>query len=424
MDGTEATFYGTDGQLERDGVHADCAGWEDDRHHFRLIISPEHGERIEDLESYVRSVMADLAADLREAKLDWVAINHHDTGHPHAHVLIRGRRANGRDLVIPRKVISHGIREQAEARAQALLGDQSRSEAERGLFARATADRWTDIDARLAALADRHAGIVPKSEIDRHDVFGAVTRMRIAHLQRLGLVAAQSAEGVRFDDRLKARLDGLQAAQDKIRSHWAAKRDDAFQSRTGVLKEPKPIERQDRSPHAHEATPNTAHDLASRGVAVETTRNSEQRRPAFDVSVDKLTPLDVELARRGQIKPGTVVMAQHGARAEELLKARAEHLVAKGDAIRQAQGVGFKPEAWARLRDREVLEAIRDQLGMRPDGKLGYGRAEGVVAGTITTSLGRHAVIDRGVGLSAAPMPAGQELAVGQVIGRGLGVER
>lgn len=53
-----------------------------------------------------------------------------------------------------------------------------------------------------------------------------------------------------------------------------------------------------------------------------------------------------------------------------------------------------------------------------------YGRTKGVVAGTIATSLGRHVVIDRGVGFAVARLPAGQELAVGQLIGRSLGIER
>ena len=55
---------------------------------------------------------------------------------------------------------------------------------------------------------------------------------------------------------------------------------------------------------------------------------------------------------------------------------------------------------------------------------MSYGRTEGLVAGTISTSLGRHVVIDRGVGFAVAPLPVGQELAVGQVIGRSLGMER
>ena len=46
------------------------------------------------------------------------------------------------------------------------------------------------------------------------------------------------------------------------------------------------------------------------------------------------------------------------------------------------------------------------------------------MAGTIMTSLGRQAVIDRGLGLAIAPLVAGQEVAAGQVIGLQLGLQR
>jgi type IV secretory pathway VirD2 relaxase len=46
-------------------------------------------------------------------KLDWVAIDHYDTAQPHTHLLVRGARDDGKDLVMPRQYISHGIRERA-----------------------------------------------------------------------------------------------------------------------------------------------------------------------------------------------------------------------------------------------------------------------------------------------------------------------
>jgi type IV secretory pathway VirD2 relaxase len=87
----------------------------------------------------IRHVMLDVAKDLKESDLHWVAINHYDTDQPHAHVLIRGKRANGQVLVIPRQIIGHTIREHAQARAQELLSDQSRDQAEKDLFIRARA---------------------------------------------------------------------------------------------------------------------------------------------------------------------------------------------------------------------------------------------------------------------------------------------
>ena len=43
-------------------------------------------------------------------KLDWVAADHFNTGHPHSHIVVRGRDDEGNDLVIVRDYISHGMR--------------------------------------------------------------------------------------------------------------------------------------------------------------------------------------------------------------------------------------------------------------------------------------------------------------------------
>jgi hypothetical protein len=408
-DGNETGFYGPEGGLERDQVHEACASWDDDRHHFRLIISPEHGDKIDDMDAYVRDVMQRVAGDLREPKMAWVAINHHDTDQPHAHVLIRGKRANGRDLVISRKVISYGIRGHAEDRAQELLGDQSRPEAERGLFARTTADRWTDIDMKLEKLAASNDGVVARAEIDRHDTFGAVTRARIAHLTRLNLVKVDTREGVKFVDGLKGRLDRLQAAQDHIRSHWAAKRLEALAGLSGGKLERVVPERE-----------------ATAAPVIDTPSSSPKpsQAIAFDPTIDRLTPLDVELMRRGQLSASAASTTHMGHQVETALKARADQLVKSGQAIIQGQGLGYQPTAWARLREAELKHVMARDLGITAPGQINYGRAEGFVEGHVTTSLGKHAIINRGVGYAAMALQAGQELAVGQAIGRAMGVER
>jgi len=139
-----------------DGVEAalETRGWSADRHHFRFIISPEHGDRIADLRGYVREVMARVSADLGEPGLRWVATCHYDTDQPHAHVLVRGRREDGRDLVIPRDYMGYGFRARAQEVAQERLGDLSRVEAERRVWKETQADRFTGLDRRLLAAAD------------------------------------------------------------------------------------------------------------------------------------------------------------------------------------------------------------------------------------------------------------------------------
>jgi type IV secretory pathway VirD2 relaxase len=409
VDETPTGFYGPDGGLERHNVHEACSSWDSDRHHFRLIISPEHSDKIDDMDAYIRDIMERVAGDLREPKMAWVAINHHDTDQPHAHVLIRGKRSNGRDLVIPRKVISYGIRGHAEDCAQELLGDQSRSEAERGLFTRTSADRWTDIDMKLEKVASANNGVIPRAEIDRHDTFGAVTRARIAHLARLELVAADTQDGVSFSEDLKARLDRLQAAQDQIRSHWAAKRLGALAGLSGARVEP---------------SFKMAKPPAENIVQTETPNERTSPAKAFDQTIERLTPLDVELMRRGQLRADAATTMHMGEEVEAALKARADHLVMSGQAITQGQGLGYQPKAWAKLREAELKHVMSRDLGIKTLGHLSYGQAEGFVEGHVTTSLGKHAIIDRGMGYAAMAIQAGQELAIGQAVGRAMGVER
>ncbi len=98
------TRDGAPGQLfdaERDAVdgRAFAERTADDRHHFRFIVAPEDAERMDDPRAFTRDLMATAERDLG-TKLDWVAVEHHNTEHPHVHVLVRGRADDGADLVI------------------------------------------------------------------------------------------------------------------------------------------------------------------------------------------------------------------------------------------------------------------------------------------------------------------------------------
>ncbi len=54
----------------------------DDRHQFRFIVSPEDGVDLTDLTEHTRDLMKSIEADLG-TRLDWVAVNHYNTGQPH-----------------------------------------------------------------------------------------------------------------------------------------------------------------------------------------------------------------------------------------------------------------------------------------------------------------------------------------------------
>ena len=212
LDGERPEFF--DREKDRLAVQDETAGWSEDRHHFRFIVSPEHGERLE-LKPYVREVMARVSADLGETKLRWIATCHYDTDQPHAHILVRGRRADGRDLVIPRDYIGYGFRARAQEVAQERLGDLSRVDAERRIWKETQVDRFTGLDRRLLAAADGD-GLVGDG-VGASDAWAALTRGRLRHLEGLGL-AVRTGRRYRLDADMETRLRTLQIRRDVIRT--------------------------------------------------------------------------------------------------------------------------------------------------------------------------------------------------------------
>ncbi|MDD1523032.1 relaxase/mobilization nuclease domain-containing protein, partial [Bradyrhizobium sp. WBAH10] len=86
---------------------------EDDRHHFRFIVSPEDAGDMTDLKAFTRDLARQMEIDLG-TRLDWVAVDHWNTDNPHVHLLVRGVDEEGADLVISRDYISQGLRSRAE----------------------------------------------------------------------------------------------------------------------------------------------------------------------------------------------------------------------------------------------------------------------------------------------------------------------
>jgi type IV secretory pathway VirD2 relaxase len=117
-DGLPGQAYGA--AADDADLDAFLARSEHDPHQFRFIVSPEDSPRLADLKPFVRDLMRHMQQDLG-TRLDWVAVDHFNTGHPHSHIVIRGKDSAGKDLVMARDYISHGVR----ARAQALVTSSS-----------------------------------------------------------------------------------------------------------------------------------------------------------------------------------------------------------------------------------------------------------------------------------------------------------
>lgn len=189
-------------------------GWAGDRHHFRFIISPEHGDRIADLRGYVREVMSRVATDLGQPRLNWVATCHFDTDQPHAHVLVRGKREDGRDLVIPpvRRLWLPGA---GAGGGAGPVGGSFAGRRRAADLARDAGRSFHGFDRRLLQAADADH-MVPDAWGGR-DSWAALTRGRLLHLEKLGL-AAREGRFYRLDAELEGKLRVLQVQRDVIRT--------------------------------------------------------------------------------------------------------------------------------------------------------------------------------------------------------------
>lgn len=160
----------------------------EDRHQFRFIVAPEEGDRLCDLRVFTRDVMRQMEEDLG-TKLDWVAVDHFNTGHPHSHVVIRGKDETGKDLIIAQDYITDGVRLRAQERATLELGPETDLELRTKLQAEISAERFTRIDrAMLEEAPDRVLDLRAEADQVRADFDRTLRIGRLQTLQRYGLV--------------------------------------------------------------------------------------------------------------------------------------------------------------------------------------------------------------------------------------------
>ena len=175
-DGSGGQIYGREGQ-EIDGrSFVERSG--DDRHQFRLTLSAEDANTLGDLKSTTRALMAQMEHDLG-TPLDWVAVDHHNTGHSHTHIIIRGKDHLGKDLIIARNYLTGGIRGRAQQIVTNELGPRRDLEIAQAQQAEVTKDRFTGLDRELGDMA-------ASSRFEIEPAAGAADRFRRSlHLQRL-----------------------------------------------------------------------------------------------------------------------------------------------------------------------------------------------------------------------------------------------
>uniref|UniRef100_UPI0031DC1DB9 DUF3363 domain-containing protein n=1 Tax=Sphingomonas sp. TaxID=28214 RepID=UPI0031DC1DB9 len=180
-EGERGALYGA----ERDAIDAKefLARGAGDRHQFRFIVSPEDGAQYDELKPLVRRLMARAEADLG-TRLDWVAVDHFNTGHPHSHVIVRGIDQKGKDLVIAPDYLTRGLRERAAELVELDLGPRTDREIARTQLAEIEQEHLTAIDRRLIRLGGEERIVAASGG----GAFEQTLRAgRLVRLARLGL---------------------------------------------------------------------------------------------------------------------------------------------------------------------------------------------------------------------------------------------
>jgi type IV secretory pathway VirD2 relaxase len=189
LTGSRPEFFDAGGRRTQDELHQSGTSWVSDPHHFRFIISPEQGAKLE-LEDYVRTVMASVEADLK-TRLEWYGVCHHNTDNAHAHVVLRGVDDTGEPLVISREYLSHGVRHVAEREASVRLGMRGPEEVSRDIGQMLSAERFTFIDRELVKEQERSRAAEVSIEPLGPDSREFIKKARLHKLQRLAFLESK-----------------------------------------------------------------------------------------------------------------------------------------------------------------------------------------------------------------------------------------
>jgi len=213
-DGQSGELYGPDGDHVDGKSFLD--GTEVDRHQFRFIVAPEDSAQMTDLKPFIRDLMEQAESDMG-TKLEWVAVDHFNTGHPHTHVVVRGKDDKGGDLIIARDYLSHGLRERARDIVTLELGPETKHELDHKIEREVLSERLTRIDRSLFKDADQ--GILTISHSPNQNPQWRSHRMgRLRKLESMGLAKELKSGVWKLEERTESILKQLGQRGDIIKT--------------------------------------------------------------------------------------------------------------------------------------------------------------------------------------------------------------
>jgi len=450
-DGEKARMFGP--EADKADVKEFTERCEDDRHHFRFIVSPEDASEMADLKGFARDLMSQVEKDLG-TKLDWVGVDHWNTDNPHVHIILRGRADDAKDLVIARDYISEGMRARAQDLVTQELGPRTDRDIRRSLDSQIEAERWTRLDRQLVRDAGRQGVIdlAPRPDRQPDDYLPQkVGRLRkpeslgVAHQLGPGQwVVAGEAEttlralGERGDviKRMHRALTerGIEhAASDYVLAGESIGDpligrlldrglDDELKGTAYAV-----VDGIDgRTHHVKLPDLDAAGDSAA-GSIVELRQFDDahgRRRVALavrsDLDIDTqvkasgATWIDRQLVAR---EPASLGGGGFGAEVQSAMTARADHLIQQGLARRQGQQIVYARSLLDTLRERE-LDAAGAKLAAETGTPFQKAASGDYIAGAyrqrLVLSSGRFAMIDDGLGFRLVPWSPSLERNLGK----------
>src|SRR5271156_208375 len=215
-----AKGWGFDADREDIDMLGAVRDWEkSDELMWRFIVSPEDADRL-NLRDHVRELVGQMERDL-DTKLEWVAINHHNTDDAHVHLLVRGVRENGRPLEINREYLRSGLRIRSQEIATRELGPRLEPEMLRSRERAVRREQWTEIDRALKRKADGNGlvsydQIQPPSEGARIRAEQEIDRLQF--LSGLGLAKRVDERSWELSQDHERELRERQVSKDVIKS--------------------------------------------------------------------------------------------------------------------------------------------------------------------------------------------------------------
>jgi len=191
---------------------------DEDEHVFKLIVSPENGHQM-DLKQHAKELMIQVEKDLK-TKLEWAAIDHYNTDHPHLHILIRGRDQRGNTLFIEPDYLSRGIRHQSQELATRVLGLRLDHDLVQARARQLEREYLTEIDKSLRyksvnSIVSFHQ-VVSDNQVARECRLLEIGRLKF--LEKLGLAEKIDKKSWKLGDNLEPTLREMQLSHDIIKS--------------------------------------------------------------------------------------------------------------------------------------------------------------------------------------------------------------